>query len=80
MATARVAERTAQAVSQAILAAGETPTSISRKTDIPMTSLRRKLRGTGEFTPTDLYMIAAALGTSISAITPEDIFTEPAVA
>jgi transcriptional regulator with XRE-family HTH domain len=79
MATARVAERTAQAVSQAIITAGETPTSLSGKTLIAKTTLRRKLRGISEFTPTELYLIAGALGTSIEAIMPADIYAEPAV-
>lgn len=79
MARNDLAERTAQVVSQAILAAGESKKELSERTGIPYTTLHRKLIGGSDFTLPELYAIATVLGVAPRSLVPEE-FYEPEAA
>lgn len=74
MARDNLTERTAQAVAQAILAAGESQTSVSRKSGIPYTTLQNKIHGDRPFNVEDLRKIARALGITPGALLPTEFF------
>jgi hypothetical protein len=62
MTNQEITDWTARAVAQAILVSGKSKLAVSDATDIPRTSLHRKLKGTGEFTMSELYRIAVFIG------------------
>lgn len=67
--TAQIAERVAASLARS----DETIASLSRKTDIPRTTLNRKLRGSGEFTATELRRISTVLDVRASYLLGESI-------
>ncbi len=73
MAHIDIAERTAQAVAQAIATREVSVSSLSTAASIPKTTLRRKLQGVGEFTPSELFRIAEALGTTFMELIPPEL-------
>ena len=73
MAHIDIAERTAQAVSQATVTKGKSVRSLADETGIPLTTMRRKLKGIGEFTPSELFRIADALGITFMDLIPTEL-------
>lgn len=81
MATApQIAERTAQAVTQAMVAENVGRKALSDMTDISYGTLGRKLSGRTPFDVVDLFLIARALGRNPSDFLPDAFHTETAVA
>lgn len=74
------AERIAQIVSQAIITAGKSKSSVAEATGIPYSTLGRKLLGRTEFTITDLITIAEALEIHPSRLIPSDFLAGTAAA
>lgn len=72
MATAPIAERTAQAVSQAVVAAGATISGLADEIGVPYSTLRRKLRGQSPLDVTDIFAIAQAIGVRPSTLLPAE--------
>lgn len=64
MVTLSLTELVAKNVAQAILAAGETPSSVARATGIPRVTLSRRLKGDA-FTVAELDKIATVLRTDV---------------
>lgn len=56
-------------------AAGKSLLWLSRATLIPYSTLERKVKGGGDFTVTDLQLIAKALGIAPRAILPDSLVT-----
>lgn len=73
MAHIDIAERTAQAVSQAALTKGRSIRSLADEAGIPTTTMGRKLKGVGEFTPSELFRIADALGITFMDLIPTEL-------
>lgn len=61
---------TAEAVQEAIRDAGRSKQSLSDETGIPYSTLNRKLAAKAEFSFTELYILAQALGVHPSSFTP----------
>jgi lambda repressor-like predicted transcriptional regulator len=74
-----IIEWTAKAVQGAIADAGRSKTSLSDETGIPYPTLNRKVAGKTEFSFSELFLIADALGVSPSMFTPPQ-FQRQAVA
>lgn len=75
MAHIDIAERTAQAVSQAIVTSDKSLRSVADETGIPISTLRRKIKGVGEFAPSELYRLSLALDTTVGDLIPADVLT-----
>ena len=75
MAHIDIAERTAQAVSQAALTKGRSIRSLADEAGIPTTTMGRKLKGVGEFTPSELYRLSLSLNTTVGDLIPTDVLT-----
>lgn len=61
---------TAKAVQEAIRDAGRSKQSLSDETGIPYSTLNRKLSAKAEFSFTELFILAQALGVHPSSFTP----------
>lgn len=61
---------TAAAITRAIDETGRTKVWVSDRTGIPYSTLNRKLAGKGDFTFSELLLIAEVLGVEPSAFTP----------
>lgn len=68
---AAVSAAVSKTVAAAITVNGLTPHRISELAQIPRTTLNRKLAGRGEFTITELALIAEALDTTIGDLIPQ---------
>ena len=75
MAHIDIAERTAQAVSQAILSSDKSLRTVADETGVALSTLRRKLKGIGEFTPSELYRLSLSLNTTVGDLIPTDVLT-----
>lgn len=65
-----VTESTAEAVRSALADAQRSKQSLSDETGIPYSTLNRKLAAKTEFTFSELYAIASALGVSPAVLVP----------
>lgn len=73
MAHEDIAERTAQAVSQAIITSRCSIKDVSEKSGIPYTTLTRRLQGFDPtFTATEIYRIAKALEVRPASLLPRE--------
>lgn len=72
MATATIAERTAQAVSQVMVNAGFSRLKLAEATGIPYTTLKRKLLGVTPFDVREVYLIARALSVPAADLLPDE--------
>lgn len=70
MSTLDAARWSADAVSEAIAASGRTRRSLSDETGIPYTTLNRKLAGKTEFSFSELFLLAEAMGIRPSVFAP----------
>ena len=66
------AERLAWRIAQSAITQGRTTIALSRETGIPLTRLSRLLRTPGCLNVAELAAIAAALGTTVSALLDQD--------
>lgn len=73
MAHEDIAERTAQAVSQAIITSRFSIKDVSEKSGIPYTTLTRRLQGFDPtFTATEIYRISKALEVRPASLLPRE--------
>lgn len=79
MATA-ISTEVASAVTFELSRADRTKRWLSDRTGIPYSTLDRKIKGHVEFTFTELWMIAEALGVAPAALTPKAFRAVEAVA
>ena len=63
---------TAEAIENAIKSTGRTKLWLSEDTGIPYSTLNRKLAGKGDFTFSELLLIAESLGVSPATFTPPE--------
>lgn len=65
-----IIEQTAEAVRAAIADSGRSKVSLADETGIPYPTLNRKVAGKTEFSFSELFLIAEALGVAPSTFTP----------
>lgn len=71
--TIRVCDSVAERIAKAIATAKRTKVSVSEGTGIPYITINRKLKGRGEFSLSELVLIADELGVHPSELLPESI-------
>lgn len=73
MDTTRFTASVAESVDHLMDEAGESLLSLSTKTGIARTTLRRRLQNPTSFTVRELELVALALGTDVRALIPETV-------